>query len=72
MPVITGLLQDVDSIAAGRRHRRHQLGFSTGGVYSTSDGGGGAYRICLRYFLDAAEGHGTRFRTMPETPAILN
>ena len=41
-------------------------------VYFTSDGAKGCYQISLRYFLEAAEGHGARFRTMLETFTIVS
>jgi len=40
-------------------------------VYCVSDGSRGTFRIHVRYFLEASEGHGTRFRQMLQTFSVL-
>lgn len=42
-----------------------------GCVYFLSDGQGGAFRIISRYFVEAAEGHGSRFAQMIRTFRVL-
>lgn len=39
-------------------------------VYFTGDGNSGTFRLTLRYYLEAAEGHGVRMRAMLQTFAI--
>lgn len=40
-------------------------------VYFTSDGNSGTFQLTLRYFLEAAEGHGVRMRAMLQTFAVI-
>ena len=40
-------------------------------VYFTSDGQDGTFKISVRYFLEAAEGHGTRFMNMLQTFELI-
>lgn len=39
-------------------------------LYFTGDGGEGAYQLTVRYFVEAAEGHGSRLKAMLETFAL--
>ena len=40
-------------------------------VCFTSDGQDGTFKISVRYFLEAAEGHGTRFMNMLQTFELI-
>ena len=40
-------------------------------IYFTSDGQGGTFKISIRYFLDATEGHGTRFLQILHTFEVI-
>ena len=42
-----------------------------GNVYFLSDGVGGCFRITARYFVEATEGHGSRFAQMVQTFTLI-
>lgn len=43
-----------------------------GSVYFLSDGADGCFRLTARYFVEATEGHGTRFAQMVQTFELIN
>lgn len=63
-------LEDLDGVSFS-----YYVGMSwdspCGCVYFLSDGQGGSFRIISRYFVEAAEGHGSRFAQMIGTFRVL-